>query len=170
MAQHGNDGTSKQMRTPIESGCPDGMQYMHPLMLKNFGNWKYHDRPRPGVLHHVAYSGDEIWTVRVGTQRQLGPYEINLLCDIIDQYGEGYVRFTIRSNMEVMVSKWEKVGPLIQAFNDAGYPGRRHRQLGHHDLAHAGLAALRHPRHRRFGRREIADGRALRRVHQGGDA
>jgi sulfite reductase beta subunit len=69
----------KQMRTPIESGCPDGMQFMHPLMVKNFGNWKYHDRPRPGVMHHVAYSGDEIWTVRVGTQRQLGPYEINLL-------------------------------------------------------------------------------------------
>ena len=47
-------------RTPIESGCPDGFQYMHPLMIKNYGNWKYHDRPRPGVLHHVAYSGDEI--------------------------------------------------------------------------------------------------------------
>ena len=28
----------KKMRTPIESGCPDGMQYMHPLMIKNFGN------------------------------------------------------------------------------------------------------------------------------------
>ncbi len=98
----------KKMRTPIESGCPDGVQYMHPLMVKNFGNWKYHDRPRPGVLHHVAYSGDEIWTVRVGTQRQLGPYEINLLCDIIDKYGEGHVRFTIRSNMEVMVSSWTR--------------------------------------------------------------
>ena len=58
----------KQMRTPIESGCPDGMQYMHPLMIKNFGNWKYHDRPRPGVLHHVAYSGDEIWTAGAGDQ------------------------------------------------------------------------------------------------------
>ena len=79
--------TKKKMRQPIESGCPDGMQYMHPLMVKNFGNWKYHDRPRPGVLHHVAHSGDEIWTVRLGTQRQLGSYEINLLCDIIDQYG-----------------------------------------------------------------------------------
>ncbi|MHB1516129.1 MAG: dissimilatory-type sulfite reductase subunit beta, partial [Acidiferrobacteraceae bacterium] len=109
-------------RTPIESGCPDGFQYMHPLMVKNYGNWKYHDRPRPGVLHHVAHSGDEIWTVRVGTQRQLGSYEINLLCDIIDKYADGHVRFTIRSNIEIMVDKWEKVGPLIQAMNDAGYP------------------------------------------------
>ena len=101
------------MRTPIESGCPDPFQYMHPLMIKNFGNWKYHDRPRPGVLRHVAHSGDEIWTVRVGTQRQLGPYEINLLCDIIDKFGEGFVRFTIRSNMEIMVTKKEKVDPLM---------------------------------------------------------
>ncbi len=29
-------------------------------MQKNFGQWKYHDRPRPGVLHHVAKSGDQI--------------------------------------------------------------------------------------------------------------
>ena len=122
MAQQAQAAAKKQMRPPIESGCPDGMQYMHPLMVKNFGNWKYHDRPRPGVLHHVAHSGDEIWTVRFGTQRQLGPYEINLLCDIIDQYGEGHVRFTIRSNMEVMVSRWEKVGPLIKAIEEAGYP------------------------------------------------
>ncbi|MEK7262006.1 MAG: dissimilatory-type sulfite reductase subunit beta, partial [Pseudomonadota bacterium] len=111
-----------QMRQPIETGCPDGFQYMHPLMIKNYGNWKYHDRPRPGVLHHVAYSGDEIWTVRVGTQRQLGPYEIGLLCDIIDKYGEGYVRFTIRSNMEISLSQREKVEPLIKAFEEAGYP------------------------------------------------
>ena len=39
------------MRTPIESGVPDNKQYVHPLMLKNYGNWRYHDRPRPGVLH-----------------------------------------------------------------------------------------------------------------------
>ena len=42
------------MRSPIESGVPDNKQYLHPTMLKNYGNWKYHDRPRPGVLHHVA--------------------------------------------------------------------------------------------------------------------
>src|SRR3972149_10204237 len=120
--QAGPPAATKQRAPPTGSGCADGMQYMHPLMLKNFGNWKCHDRPRPGVLHHVAHSGDEIWTVRLGTQRQLGSYEINLRCDIIDQYGEGYVRFTIRSNMEVMVSKWEKVAPLIKAIEAAGYP------------------------------------------------
>ena len=32
----------KEMRTPIETGAPDGFQYMHPTMRKNFGQWKYH--------------------------------------------------------------------------------------------------------------------------------
>ena len=67
MAQAQTVVEKKKMRTPIESGGPDGMQYMHPLMIKNFGNWKYHDRPRPGVLHHVAKSGDEIWTTKTRT-------------------------------------------------------------------------------------------------------
>ena len=30
---------AKEMRKPIESGCPDGFQYMHPSMVKNFGSW-----------------------------------------------------------------------------------------------------------------------------------
>ena len=98
-----------KMRPPIESGCPDAFQYMHPLMIRNYGNWAYHDRPRPGVLHHVAKSGDEIWTVRVGTQRQLGPYEINLLCDIIDKYGEGYVRFTVCVDKERLREVAERI-------------------------------------------------------------
>ena len=27
-----------QMRTPIESGVPDNKQYLHPTLLKNYGN------------------------------------------------------------------------------------------------------------------------------------
>ncbi len=59
------------LRKAIECGVPDNKPHLHPTMLKNYGNWKYHDRPRPGVLHHVSHSGDEIWTVRAGTQRQM---------------------------------------------------------------------------------------------------
>jgi sulfite reductase beta subunit len=111
-----------EMREPIESGVPDNAQYLHPLMKKNYGNWKYHNRPRPGVLHHVAHSGDEIWTVRAGTQRQMDVYTIRTLCDIADQFAEGYVRFTTRSNIEFMVSEEKKVAPLIEALNKAGFP------------------------------------------------
>ena len=110
------------MRTPIESGVPDNKQYLHPLMLKNYGNWKYHDRPRPGVLHHVSHTGDEIWTVRAGTQRQMDLYTIRKLCDIADTYADGHVRFTIRSNIEYMVSNAGRVAPLIEALTSNGFP------------------------------------------------
>ena len=111
-----------QMRKPIESGVPDHMQYLHPTLRKNYGNWKYHDRPRPGVLHHVSKSGDEVWTVRAGTQRQMDVYTIRKLCDIADKFAEGHVRFTIRSNIEFMVADEKKVAPLIAELEKNGFP------------------------------------------------
>nr|MBP6251985.1 dissimilatory-type sulfite reductase subunit beta [Rubrivivax sp.] len=109
-------------RTPIESGAPDNKQFMHPTMLKNYGNWKYHDRPRPGVLRHVSHSGDQIWTVRAGTQRQMDVWTIRKLCDIADTYADGHVRFTIRSNIEFMVADENKVAPLVSALTESGFP------------------------------------------------
>ena len=105
----------KKQRSPIETGAPDGFQYMHPTMRKNFGQWKWHDHPKPGVLRHKAESGDEIWTVRAGTQRILDVFTLRTLCDIGDKYADGFVRFTIRSNIEYMVKDSEKVEPLIEA-------------------------------------------------------
>lgn len=110
-----------EMRPAIESGCPDGFQYMHPVMRKNFGMWKYHEHPRPGVLLHVAKSGDEIWTVKAGTQRILDEFTLRKLCDIGDKYADGHVRFTMRSNIEYMVSDGGKVDALIKALEDAGF-------------------------------------------------
>ena len=63
--------TNKELpRRADETGVPDPFPYMHPLLRENYGNWDWHDRPRVGVLHHVAKSGDEVGTVRAGTQRQ----------------------------------------------------------------------------------------------------
>lgn len=109
-------------RMPIESGVPDPFQYMHPIMARNFGAWKYHERPRPGVLCHTAKSQEQIWTVRAGTQRQMDLYTIRKLCDIADKYADGYVRFTIRSNIEFMVGDPNKVEPLIQELTAEGFP------------------------------------------------
>tara|TARA_B100001778_G_scaffold453_1_gene369 strand:- start:50 stop:1135 length:1086 start_codon:yes stop_codon:yes gene_type:complete len=111
----------KEMRAPIETGAPDGFQYMHPTMRKNFGQWKYHEHPRPGVLVHYANSGEEIWTVRAGTQRILDVFTLRTLCDIGDEYADGYVRFTIRSNIEYMVKDKAKVEPLIAAIEKEGF-------------------------------------------------
>jgi len=110
------------LRRPDECGVPDPFQYMHPLMVKNYGAWAWHDRQRPGVLHHVAKSGDEIWTVRAGTQRQMDVFTIRKLCDIADQFADGHVRFTTRSNIEFMVSSFEKVPALIQKLQAEGFP------------------------------------------------
>ena len=112
---------AKEMRKPIESGCPDGFQYMHPSMVKNFGSWDWHDHPRPGVLRHVSKSGDEVWTVKAATQRILDVFTLRKLCDIGDQFADGFVRFTIRSNIKYMVSDALKVDPLISALEDSGF-------------------------------------------------
>ena len=98
-------------RMPIESGVPDPFQFMHPMLIKNFGQWKWHDRLGPGALHHVAHNGDEVWTVRAGTSRQMDVHTIRKLCDVADEFAEGYVRFTTRSNIEFMVSKHESRAP-----------------------------------------------------------
>jgi sulfite reductase beta subunit len=111
-----------ELRRPVESGVPDPFPYMHPLLKKNYGNWAWHDRPRPGVLHHVSKSGEAVWTVKAGTQRQMDVYTIRTLADIADKFAEGHVRFTTRSNIEFMVSKESMVEPLIKALNDAGFP------------------------------------------------
>ncbi len=111
-----------EMRKPIESGVPEPKQFMHPVMVKNFGAWDWHERPRPGVLHHRAKSGDDIWTVRAGTQRQMDLYTLRLLCDIADEFADGHFRFTTRSNIEYMVADEAKVQPLIDKLLKEGFP------------------------------------------------
>ncbi len=109
-------------RKAIESGVPDAFTYMHPLMRRNYGLWDWHERPRPGVLHHVAKFGDEIWTVRAGTQRQMDTGTIRTLCQIADEYADGYVRFTIRSNIEFMLTEESRVDALIEKLLQEGFP------------------------------------------------
>ncbi|MDH5412281.1 MAG: dissimilatory-type sulfite reductase subunit beta, partial [Alphaproteobacteria bacterium] len=111
-----------QPRRAIESGVPDPFPHMHPVMKENYGKWKWHERPRPGVLHHVAHTGAEIWTVRAGTQRQMDVHTIRKLCDIADTLADGHVRFTVRSNCEFMVDDESKVAPLIEKLESEGFP------------------------------------------------
>jgi len=124
-----------EARQPIESGVPDPFPWMHPALRKNYGKWKYHDRPRTGVLHHVAESGDEVWTVKAGTCRQLDVFTIRKLCDIADEYCSGFIRFTTRSNAEFMVTDEKKVAPLIERLKKDGFPvggtGASISQLAH---------------------------------------
>ena len=113
---------AEALRMPDECGVPDPMPLMHPTLKANFGTWSHHDRPRPGVLRHVAKGGDQVWTVRAGTQRQMDVATVRLLCDIADNFADGHVRFTIRSNIEYMVSDESKVQPLIDELGKHGFP------------------------------------------------
>ena len=138
-------------RMPDECGVPDATPLMHPLMRKNFGQWAWHDRPRPGVLHHVAKSGDQLLTVKAGTQRQMDVYTIRDICDIVDKHGEGHVRFTTLPSDR----GGRRRSRLIEA--EAGYrsaaPAIRCRCLH----TRAGYTA------RTFERGQSADGRTLSR-------
>ncbi len=106
----------------VESGPPDPKQFLHPLTIKNYGKWLYHERPRPGVLMHVAESGDVLYTVRAATQRQVTVDTVRELCDLADRYADGYLRWTIRNNVEFLTSKKEHVEPLISDLLARGYP------------------------------------------------
>lgn len=106
----------------IESGPRDYDDMLHPIVKKNYGKWKSHYRPRPGMLCHIAESGDEIYTVRAGTQRQVTVDILRRLCDLADKYSEGFVRFTIRNNIEFLCSTKENADKLIEELEAIGHP------------------------------------------------
>ncbi len=116
--------TTKKTRTweTIESGPHDYDEALHPVVKKNYGKWKYHTIVKPGVLLHVAESGDKLYTVRAGTPRQDTVDMIRRMCDIADDLTEGFLRFTTRNNVEFMTPDKAKVEPLIARLEAAGFP------------------------------------------------
>jgi sulfite reductase beta subunit len=106
----------------VESGPHTYEEALHPVSKKNYGKWLYHETPKPGVLKHVAKSGDVLYTVRGGTPRQDTVDFIRRLCDVADKYTDGYLRFTMRNNVEFMTPDENKVEPLIQELEKMGIP------------------------------------------------
>ncbi len=84
------------------------------VIAKNFGKWLYHEILEPGVLVHVAESGDKVYTVRCGGARTMTTVHIREICEIADKYCDGHVRFTTRNNVEFMVTD-EKVLAELKA-------------------------------------------------------
>ena len=50
-----------------------------PVIAKNFGKWSYHKILEPGVLVHVAESGDKVYTVRAGGARTMSVRSVTSL-------------------------------------------------------------------------------------------
>jgi sulfite reductase beta subunit len=98
-------------------------QFYPPVIAANKGKWLYHENLQPGVLVHVAESGDEVYTVRVGGARLMSVTHIREICEIADKHCDGYLRFTTRNNIEFMVDSKEKVQPLIDDLESRKFDG-----------------------------------------------
>ncbi|MEW5946544.1 MAG: dissimilatory-type sulfite reductase subunit beta [bacterium] len=103
-------------------GPPDYKNFLPPVIKKNYGKWLYHEIPRPGVLKHVAESGDVLWSVRMGSARLISTDRVREYCDIADKYCDGYLRFTSRHNVEFLLTDESRVAPLIEELTRRGYP------------------------------------------------
>lgn len=107
-------------RTDI--GPPDYHTMLPEVLRRNYGNWKYHENLRTGVLKHVSETGEEVYTIRAGSPRLVSIEFIRDLCDLADRYCDGYLRFTSRSNIELMTPDKNKVDLIIAELNKLGLP------------------------------------------------
>ena len=103
-------------------GPPHYEQFLPPVIKKNYGQWKYHEILKPGVMVHVAESGDEVYTVRAASGRLLSIDKIRMYCDLADKYCDGYIRFTSRHSVEFITTKKENIEPIVSELKRLGHP------------------------------------------------
>lgn len=110
------------MARQTDIGPPHYDKFLHPIIKKNYGKWRYHEVLKPGVLVHVSETDDKIYTVRAGSPRIISSDFIRLLCDMADKYCDGYLRFTSRNNVEFLLANKDNIDPLINELNANGIP------------------------------------------------
>jgi len=103
-------------------GPPNYDKFLPPIIKKNYGKWKYHEKTAPGVLCHVAESGERLYTVRAGSPRLLSVQTIRQFADLADKYCGGDLRFTSRNNVEFLLDKPENIEPLKKDLAALGFP------------------------------------------------
>jgi sulfite reductase beta subunit len=103
-------------------GPPNFENFLHPVIKKNYGTWKYHESLAPGVLCHVSESGEKIFTVRAGSPRLLSIQSIRLFADLADKYCGGYLRFTSRNNVEFLLDNEANIEPLKKELFANNFP------------------------------------------------
>jgi dissimilatory sulfite reductase beta subunit len=103
-------------------GPPHFGKFLPPVIKDNYGKWVYHEILEPGVLKHVAESGAELHSVRIGSPRLITTLFARDLCDLADKHCEGYLRFTSRHNVEFLVSDGAKLKPLLDELKKMGLP------------------------------------------------
>ncbi len=114
----------KPMENRITDIGPKKYDQFYPAVVaKNKGKWLYHEYLKPGVLVHVAESGDEVYTVRCGGARLMSTTHIREICEIAEKHCDGHLRFTTRNNIEFMVDSKDKVEPLLQDLESRKFDG-----------------------------------------------
>ncbi|WP_300155798.1 dissimilatory-type sulfite reductase subunit beta [Solidesulfovibrio sp.] len=98
-------------------------EFYPPVIKKNKGQWDYHEIVKPGVLKHVALSGDTVYTVRVGAARLMSVTHIREICEIADKHCGGHLRFTTRNNVEFMVETEAAANALVADLETRKFPG-----------------------------------------------
>jgi sulfite reductase beta subunit len=111
-----------QAKRLTDIGPPSFKKFLHPVIQKNYGKWKFHETLAPGVLCHVAESGDRIYTVRAGSPRLLSIQTLRWFADLADKYCGGYLRFTSRNNVEFLLDDVAKIEPLGKELSASGFP------------------------------------------------
>ena len=95
-------------------GPPNFENFLPPIIKENYGKWKYHEIPRPGVLVHTSDSGAKLYSVRAGSPRLVSTKKIRMFSALADKYSDGFLRFTSRHNVEFLLTKEENIDPLIK--------------------------------------------------------
>jgi sulfite reductase beta subunit len=98
-------------------------EFYPPVIKKNKGKWLYHEILEPGIVVHVAESGDELYTIRCGGCRLMSVSHIREIMEIADKYCDGYVRWTTRNNVEFMVDTKDKAMALKKDVMARKQPG-----------------------------------------------
>jgi len=109
-------------RRRTDIGAPHYRRFLPPIVQRNYGQWRHHEIPRPGVLVHTAASGERLYTVRAGSPRLLSTKTIRLFAALADEFSGGHLRFTSRNNVEFLLTDPDRIEPLIARLAEAGYP------------------------------------------------
>jgi sulfite reductase beta subunit len=103
-------------------GPPHYEQFLPPVIKRNYGKWSHHEKVAPGVLCHVAESGERIYTVRAGSPRLLSVQTLRAFADLADKYCDGFLRFTSRHNVEFMLAEPKNIDALKADLLKLGFP------------------------------------------------
>jgi len=110
---------SKDRKTDI--GPPHYEKYLPPVVKKNYGQWKYHEVLKPGIMCHTAESGDKLYSVRMASPRLLSTDTIRWYAELASKYCEGHLRFTSRNNVEFLLTDETKIDALVAEVTANGF-------------------------------------------------